>query len=65
MSSAKKKCIDKSKKNLNNFFEIPKKYQQWLQIFENDETKNVLLQHKSWNYGISLKLNMELIFEFI
>ena len=38
----KRKCIDKSKKNLNNFFEISKKYQQWLQIFENNEIKNVL-----------------------
>ena len=61
----KKKRIDKSKKNLNNFFEILKKYQQWLQIFENDKTKNALLQHKSWDYEIPLKLNMELMFKFI
>ena len=40
------KCIDKNKINLNNFFKIFKKYQQLLQIFENDEIKNVLLQHK-------------------
>ena len=59
------KHIDKSKKKLNNFFKILKKYQQWLQIFENNKTKNVLLQHKPKNHEILLKLNMNPTFELI
>ena len=50
---------------MNNFFKIPKKYQQWSQIFKNNETKTVLPQHKSWLYKILLKLNTKLTFEFI
>ena len=50
---------------MNNFFKIFKKYQQWLQIFKNNEIKNALLQYKFWDYKILVKLNMEPIFEFI
>ena len=40
-------------------------YQQWLQIFENDETKNILLPHKFWDHEIPLKLEKESTFESI
>ena len=53
----KQNVLIKTKKNLNNFFKIPKKYQQWSQIFENDETKTILLQHKPWDHETLLKLN--------
>ena len=61
----KKKHSDKKKKELNNFFNIPKMYQQWSQIFENDETKNILLLHKPWDHKIPLKPGKELTFELI
>ena len=59
----KTKNIDKNPKNLNNFFEILRSYQQWSQIFKNNEMKNILLQHKVYNYKIPLKSNIQPIFE--
>ena len=35
-----------------------------MQIFENDEIKTILLQHKFWYYEIPLKLDIKLMFEF-
>ena len=43
IQNKKIKYINKNKKNLNNFLKILKKYQQWSQIFENNEIKNALL----------------------
>ena len=63
MSNARKKNTLIKKKDLKYFFEILKKYQQWLQTFESNETKYVLLQYKSWDHEIPLKLNTKLTFE--
>ena len=59
------KHIGKNKKILNYFLKIFKKYQQQLEIFENNEIKNILSQHKFWNYKILLKLNIKPTFEFM
>ena len=50
---------------MNNFLKILKKYQHWLQILENDETKSILLQHESWDHKILLKLNTNPTFKSI
>ena len=63
MLSAGKKNILIKKKELDNFFNIPKMYQQWSQIFENDETKNALLLHKSWDHKIFKKFKKKFTFE--